>query len=102
MVCTRRSRRVVSSALAWNQQFAVVDPLIETLTWSVPDNHQITVTLFKDPRTHEMEDKDWTFVLEDVGPMGKRRALASSPINMRKVKIPFLLNSFNNCKILQN
>ena len=22
--------------------------------------------MFKDPRTHELEDKDWTFVIEDV------------------------------------
>lgn len=52
--------------------------------WPVPDNKAITVTLFKDPRTHEMEDKDWTFVLEDASPMGKKRALASASINMRK------------------
>lgn len=32
----------------------------------MPDNHTISVTLFKDPRTHELEDKDWTFVVEDV------------------------------------
>lgn len=31
-----------------------------------------------------MEDKDWIFVLEDVGPMGKKRALASASINMKK------------------
>lgn len=31
-----------------------------------------------------MEDKDWIFVLEDVGPTGKKRALASAPINMKK------------------
>lgn len=81
MVWTRRSRRVVSNPLVWNP---VVDPLVGNLSWAVPDNHAITVTLFKDPRTHEMEDKDWTFVLEDVSPMGKKRALASAAINMRK------------------
>lgn len=31
-----------------------------------------------------MEDKDWIFVLEDVSPMGKKRALASAAINMKK------------------
>lgn len=45
----------------------MVDPLIGNISWPVPDNHNITVTLFKDPRTHELEDKDWTFVIEDVG-----------------------------------
>lgn len=62
----------------------MIDPLVGNMSWPVPDNHGITVTLFKDPRTHEMEDKDWTFVLEDVSPMGKKRALASASINMRK------------------
>lgn len=62
-----------------------MDPLVGNLSWQIPDNHAITVTLFKDPRTHEMEDKDWTFVLEDVSPMGKKRALASAVINMRKL-----------------
>lgn len=82
MVWTRRSRRVVSGSLGWNPD--MVDPLVGNMSWPVPDNHAITVTLFKDPRTHEMEDKDWTFVLEDVSPMGKKRALASASINMRK------------------
>lgn len=44
----------------------MVHPLLGRVSWSVPDNHTITVTLFKDPRTHELEDKDWTFVIEDV------------------------------------
>lgn len=73
---------MVSTALAWNPD--MVDPLAATLAWPVPDNHSITVTLFKDPRTHELEDKDWTFVLEDVSPFGKKRALATASINMRK------------------
>lgn len=72
----------MSTALPWNPD--MVDPLAATLSWPVPDNHSITVTLFKDPRTHELEDKDWTFVLEDVSPLGKKRALATASINMRK------------------
>lgn len=72
---------MVSGSLPWNP---VVDPLVGTMNWPVPDNHAITVTLFKDPRTHELEDKDWSFVLEDHSPMGKKRTLASASINMRK------------------
>lgn len=64
VVWTRRSRRVASTPLAWEPD--MVDPLIGHISWPVPDNHNITVTLFKDPRTHELEDKDWTFVIEDV------------------------------------
>ncbi|XP_058835928.1 EH domain-binding protein 1 isoform X2 [Topomyia yanbarensis] len=82
IVWTRRSRRVVSSALAWEPD--LVNPVSSTMAWTMPDNHTIAVTLFKDIRTHELEDKDWTFVLEDVSQMGKKRLLASATINMRK------------------
>lgn len=44
----------------------MMNPLIGHIPWAVPDNHTISVTLFKDSRTHELEDKDWTFVIEDV------------------------------------
>lgn len=64
IVWTRRSRRVASAALPWEPD--MVAPLSGSISWSVPDNHTISVTLFKDSRTHELEDKDWTFVIEDV------------------------------------
>lgn len=44
----------------------MIEPLQGRIRWPVPDNNTISVTLFKDPRTHELEDKDWTFVVEDV------------------------------------
>lgn len=44
----------------------MVNPLVGHIAWPVPDNHTISVTLFKDSRTHELEDKEWTFVIEDV------------------------------------
>lgn len=64
VVWTRRSRRVVSTPLTWEPD--LVDPLTANMVWQVPDNHTITVTLFRDPRTRELEDKDWTFAIEDV------------------------------------
>uniref|UniRef100_A0A182N2J8 EH domain-binding protein 1 n=1 Tax=Anopheles dirus TaxID=7168 RepID=A0A182N2J8_9DIPT len=82
VVWTRRSRRVLSSALEWQPD--LINPLSSTMSWPMPDNHTIAVTLFKDIRTHELEDKDWTFVLEDVSQLGKKRALATATINMRK------------------
>lgn len=36
------------------------------VVWPLPENHQVSVTLFKDPRTNELEDKDWSFIIEDV------------------------------------
>lgn len=64
IVWTRRSRRVSSEPLDWEPSLS--DPLKGVISWAVPDNHTVSVTLFKDPRTHELEDKDWTFVIEDV------------------------------------
>lgn len=64
IVWTRRSRRVASTPLPWEPD--MVNPLVGHISWPVPDNHTISVTLFKDSRTHELEDKDWTFVIEDV------------------------------------
>ncbi|XP_023037768.1 EH domain-binding protein 1 isoform X2 [Drosophila willistoni] len=82
VVWMRRSRRVASAPLPWEPD--MMNPLIGNISWPVPDNHAISVTLFKDPRTHELEDKDWTFVIEDITPLGKKRVLANASINMRK------------------
>uniref|UniRef100_A0A1B6L673 C2 NT-type domain-containing protein n=1 Tax=Graphocephala atropunctata TaxID=36148 RepID=A0A1B6L673_9HEMI len=82
IIWTRRSRRVFSEALPWEP--TMKDPLRGLVVWPVPENKEISVTLFKDPRTQELEDKDWTFVLEDVATTGKRRQLAVANINMRK------------------
>ncbi|KAH8384637.1 hypothetical protein KR093_003775 [Drosophila rubida] len=82
VVWTRRSRRVASAPLPWEPD--MMNPLVGNISWPVPDNHSISVTLFKDPRTHELEDKDWTFVIEDISLLGKKRVLANANINMRK------------------
>ncbi|KAG7206082.1 hypothetical protein KM043_003477 [Ampulex compressa] len=82
VVWTRRSRRVSTDPLDWEPSLS--DPLKGVISWAVPDNHTVSVTLFKDPRTHELEDKDWTFVIEDVSSTGKRRHVAASSINMKK------------------
>ncbi|XP_011707658.1 PREDICTED: EH domain-binding protein 1 isoform X5 [Wasmannia auropunctata] len=82
VVWTRRSRRVSSEPLDWEP--CLSDPLKGIISWAVPDNHTVSVTLFKDPRTHELEDKDWTFVIEDVSSTGKRRHVAAANINMKK------------------
>ncbi|XP_065347963.1 EH domain-binding protein 1 [Cloeon dipterum] len=79
---TRRSRRVLTSALPWEP--TMKDPLRGLVIWAVPENQTVSITLFKDPRTHELEDKDWTFVLEDVSPNGKRRQLAALAVNMKQ------------------
>lgn len=56
----------------------MMNPLVGNISWPVPDNHAISVTLFKDPRTHELEDKDWTFVVEDVSSRMHKHLLSHS------------------------
>ncbi|XP_045457248.1 EH domain-binding protein 1-like protein 1 [Melitaea cinxia] len=82
IVWTRRSRRVVTEPLEWEP--SLKDPLKGSVIFTVPENQTVAVTLFRDSRTNELEDKDWTFVLEDVSPTGKRRRLAASALNLRR------------------
>uniref|UniRef100_A0A6P7FFG3 EH domain-binding protein 1 n=1 Tax=Diabrotica virgifera virgifera TaxID=50390 RepID=A0A6P7FFG3_DIAVI len=82
LVWSRRSRRVTSVPMNWER--TLQNPYKGLVVWPVPENHQVAVTLFKDPRTNELEDKDWSFILEDVPPAGKRRQLAIAHVNMRK------------------
>jgi len=37
-----------------------------TVTWSVPENVEVTLTLYRDPRRTEFEEKEWMFALEGV------------------------------------
>lgn len=64
VVLSRRSRRVVSEPLPWEP--TMKDPLVGNVVWPIPDNKEITITLFKNQRTNEFEDKEWAFLLEDV------------------------------------
>lgn len=50
--------------LTWNP--TIQNPYCGQVIWTVPENVEIQVTLFRDSRHAEYEDKDWTFVIEDV------------------------------------
>ncbi|CAH2009131.1 unnamed protein product [Acanthoscelides obtectus] len=82
LVWSRRSRRVSSLPMACEP--TLQNPFKGLVVWPIPENHQVAVTLFKDPRTNELEDKDWSFIIEDVPATGKRRQLAIAHVNMRK------------------
>jgi len=58
------------------------NPLKGVVVWPVPEEVELPVTLFKDPRTGDYEDKEWTIAVEDVS-TGKPRPLASANINLR-------------------
>uniref|UniRef100_A0A8K9UNW3 EH domain binding protein 1 n=1 Tax=Oncorhynchus mykiss TaxID=8022 RepID=A0A8K9UNW3_ONCMY len=86
VVWTRRSRRKSSKAHSW--QPGIKNPYRGVVVWPVPENVEISVTLFKDPHAEEFEDKEWTFVIENESPSGRRKALASSSINMKQYASP--------------
>ncbi|KAM9066536.1 EH domain-binding protein 1 isoform 10-T12 [Sarcophilus harrisii] len=100
VVWTRRSRRKSSKAHSW--QPGIKNPYRGVVVWPVPENIEITVTLFKDPHAEEFEDKEWTFVIENCplmmmnpdlpclieSPSGRRKALATSSINMKQYASP--------------
>uniref|UniRef100_A0A8C5M8S3 EH domain binding protein 1 n=1 Tax=Leptobrachium leishanense TaxID=445787 RepID=A0A8C5M8S3_9ANUR len=86
VVWTRRSRRKSSKSHSW--QPGIKNPYRGVVVWPVPENVEITVTLFKDPHAEEFEDKEWTFVIENESPSGRRKALATSNINMKQYASP--------------
>lgn len=81
VIWTRRNRRKSTQLHTWNP--TIQNPYLGQVVWMVPENVEIQVTLFRDSRHSEFEDKDWTFVVEDHS-KGKRRVLASQNINMKQ------------------
>uniref|UniRef100_UPI00358EE526 EH domain-binding protein 1 isoform X3 n=1 Tax=Myxine glutinosa TaxID=7769 RepID=UPI00358EE526 len=86
VVWTRRSRRKSSKPRSW--QPGIKNPYKGVVIWPVPENVEITVTLFKDPLAEEFEDKEWTFVVENESLAGRRKVLASATLNMKRYASP--------------
>ncbi|XP_029522960.1 uncharacterized protein LOC115133648 isoform X2 [Oncorhynchus nerka] len=82
VVWSRRNRRNCTKLHGW--QPGIKNPYRGTVLWQVPENLDITVTLFKDPTADEFEDKDWTFIIENETNKGHRKVLASVDVNMKK------------------
>ncbi|XP_035998822.1 EH domain-binding protein 1 isoform X8 [Fundulus heteroclitus] len=85
VVWTRRNRRMCSKLHSW--QPGIKNPYRGMVVWPVPENIDISVTLFKEPNTDEFEDKEWTFVLEGEN-KGHRKVLASADINLKRFASP--------------
>ncbi|KAK6323090.1 hypothetical protein J4Q44_G00054290 [Coregonus suidteri] len=82
VVWSRRSRRNCTKLRGW--QPGIKNPYRGTVVWHVPENLDITVTLFKDPTAEEFEDKNWTFIIENETNKGHRKVLASVDVNMKE------------------
>uniref|UniRef100_A0A3Q1I1Z7 EH domain binding protein 1 like 1 n=1 Tax=Anabas testudineus TaxID=64144 RepID=A0A3Q1I1Z7_ANATE len=85
VVWTRRNRRMCSKLHSW--QPGIKNPYRGMVVWPVPENIDISVTLFKDANADEFEDKEWTFVLEGEN-KGHRKVLASADINLKRFASP--------------
>ncbi|XP_072182424.1 EH domain-binding protein 1-like isoform X2 [Diadema setosum] len=82
VIWTRRGRKKSTELHKWVP--GIKEPYKGTVTWTVPENLEITVTLFKENRADApFEDKEWLFVIEDEAKKGKRRVLAQGVINMK-------------------
>ncbi|KAK7120545.1 hypothetical protein R3I94_020522 [Phoxinus phoxinus] len=82
VVWTRRNRRICSKLHAW--QPGIKNPYRGMVVWPVPENVDITATLYRDPHADEFEDKEWTFFIENETAKGSRKVLASVDLNMKK------------------
>ncbi|OXA59855.1 EH domain-binding protein 1-like protein 1 isoform X2 [Folsomia candida] len=76
----RRNRRVGVDPKMWEP--TMKNPMKGMIVWPIPESKEIMVTIFKDPRTGEYEDKDWNISLEDVS-TGKPRPIANGTINIK-------------------
>ncbi|XP_062892574.1 EH domain-binding protein 1-like isoform X2 [Mobula hypostoma] len=85
VVWTRRNRRVCSKLHSW--QPGINNPYRGMVIWPVPENIEITVTLYKDPLAEEFDDKSWTFVIENES-KGRRKVLAAVDISMKRYASP--------------
>ncbi|XP_031713053.1 EH domain-binding protein 1-like protein 1 isoform X9 [Anarrhichthys ocellatus] len=81
VVWTRRNRRMCSKLHSW--QPGIKNPYRGMVVWPVPENIDISVTLFKEVNADEFEDKEWTFVIEGET-KGHRKVLASADINLKR------------------
>ncbi|KAJ4930184.1 hypothetical protein JOQ06_019190 [Pogonophryne albipinna] len=68
-------------------QPGIKNPYRGMVVWPVPENVDISVTLFKEVNADEFEDKEWTFVIEGES-KGHRKVLASADINLKRFASP--------------
>ncbi|XP_054997950.1 EH domain-binding protein 1-like protein 1 isoform X4 [Sorex araneus] len=81
VVWTRRNRRVCSKAHSW--QPGIQNPYRGTVVWMVPENVDISVTLYRDPHVDQYEAKEWTFTIENES-KGQRKVLATAEVDLAR------------------
>ncbi|XP_012633548.1 EH domain-binding protein 1-like protein 1 isoform X11 [Microcebus murinus] len=81
VVWTRRNRRICSKAHSW--QPGIENPYRGTVVWMVPENVDISVTLYRDPHVDQYEAKEWTFIIENES-KGQRKVLATAEVDLAR------------------
>ncbi|KAM9763659.1 EH domain-binding protein 1-like protein 1 isoform 2-T2 [Dama dama] len=81
VVWTRRNRRICSKAHSW--QPSIQNPYRGTVVWMVPENVDISVTLYRDPHVDKYEAKEWTFIIENES-KGQRKVLATAEVDLAR------------------
>ncbi|XP_053417681.1 EH domain-binding protein 1-like protein 1 isoform X1 [Nycticebus coucang] len=81
VVWTRRNRRICSKAHSW--QPGIQNPYRGTVVWIVPENVDISVTLYRDPHVDQYEAKEWTFIIENES-KGQRKVLATAEVDLAR------------------
>lgn len=81
VVWTRRNRRICSKPHSW--QPGIQNPYRGTVVWMVPENVDISVTLYRDPHVEQYESKEWTFIIENES-KGQRKVLATADVDLAR------------------
>ncbi|XP_023510224.1 EH domain-binding protein 1-like protein 1 isoform X11 [Equus przewalskii] len=81
VVWTRRNRRICSKPHSW--QPGIQNPYRGTVVWMVPENVDISVTLYRDPHVDQYEAKEWTFIIENES-KGQRKVLATAEVDLAR------------------
>ncbi|KAJ8795714.1 hypothetical protein J1605_002476 [Eschrichtius robustus] len=88
VVWTRRNRRICSKVredVNWGSSWqpGIQNPYRGTVVWMVPENVDISVTLYRDPHVDQYEAKEWTFVIENES-KGQRKVLATAEVDLAR------------------
>ncbi|XP_072493458.1 EH domain-binding protein 1-like protein 1 isoform X3 [Notamacropus eugenii] len=85
VIWTRRNRRICSKAHSW--QPGIQNPYRGMVVWMVPENVDISVTLYRDPHVEQYETKEWTFIIENES-KGQRKVLATADVDLSRYAGP--------------
>ncbi len=77
-----RRRRYATKAYRWEP--TITDPYRGLIVWPEDsETLEILTTLYRDVRNESFEDKEWTFVVEEVTSKGKYKPIAAVNLNLR-------------------